>query len=80
MSVVSFPRQHRGQRQPAAFVVNVLHFTVTAVPTALSGVNDETRVAVLAEMARSNELIAEAQKCLGRIDDLLGPFVVEMPA
>ncbi|WP_293795055.1 hypothetical protein [uncultured Bosea sp.] len=80
MSVISFPRQHLGARQPSAFVIDVPRFTVTAVPTALSGVDDETRAAVLAEMARSDELIAEALKCLGRIDELLGPFVAEMPA
>lgn len=80
MSVVIFPRQHLGQRQPSALVIDVPHFTVTTVPTALSGVDDDSRAAVLAEMARSNELIAEALKCLARIDELLGPFVVEMPA
>jgi hypothetical protein len=80
MSVVIFPREHLGQRQTPAFVLNLPLLAVNVEPQLYHGVPAETQQAVVEETAAVRRLLDEVMVHADRLQALLAPYRVEVSA
>lgn len=77
MSVVIFPRQHLGQRQPGAFVLRLPLIEMTFETNVYTGVDALTQAAARSEFERLEAALNVALESSGRLVALMRPFVAE---
>lgn len=74
MSVVILPVRHLGGRQPTAMVVSLPEISLKTRKLIVSGVDEDTRAAVLAEISILETAIDAAVESGERLVELLQPY------